>query len=211
MGFFVRVVVIFSLLLLGFDNRVRDIMSDISSSRSFEKIHVVKHTWHTGIILSRGQVNNEIKVIGDIYPDAEYIEIGWGDQDFFTSEKGTVGLALKAVLWPTKSVLHVRPYYRHPSSYFDKDVITELQFTGDGVKRVLSYLNNSFALDQFSQVIPVESESTAGGQFYLSVEKYHLFKTCNVWTARALKKGGFSIVPFYALSSKNVLRQIRKK
>jgi hypothetical protein len=47
--------------------------------------------------------------------------------------------------------------------------------------------------------------------FYLSDITYWGTRTCNVWTARALRKSGFPINPVVALTSGNVMKQVRKK
>ena len=66
-------------------------------------------------------------------------------------------------------------------------------------------------LDDSGKIIPLDAENPVGGKFFLSVEKYHMFKTCNVWTARGLKNAGLPLRPFYAFNSGNVIRQINKK
>ncbi len=210
MGAWVRIMAIISLGIFGCGERVGNLFIPASSEPVLEEIYIAKHTWHTGIILKRSTFNN-LSVLKEVYPGAEYLEIGWGDLDFFTSEKATPGMALKAMLWPTGSVLLVMPYYQHPSKYFDENKLIELTLPAEGYHKLLNYFNRSFALDQAGKIIPIESDSDVGGRFYLSVEKYYLFKTCNVWTARAIKEGGFSIVPFYALSSGNLMKQLRKK
>jgi len=176
-----------------------------------ESIFIVKHTWHTGIIFERNKAYEFIPVLEGIFPAAEFLEIGWGDKDFFTSEKGTSGLALKAALWTTKSVLLVSPYYRDPSAFFKDTDLEKIQLTTEEFSNICSYINRSFAIDGENKLIMVKSESNVSGGFYLSSEKYHIFKTCNVWTARALKKAGLPIFPFFALRSENVLKQVKRR
>ncbi len=203
---------IFTLVVLVFVLFCRQIGTDYTPlpGSSFEKILIGKHTWHTGIILKKGLSTEHIDFFQESYPGAEFIEVGWGDFDFFRSEKATVGMAVKAMLWPTRSVLHVLPYYRDPSDYFPEGDIIEIELPQQGFKELVSYINTSFARDEYGKIIPLDSEINVRGQFYLSIEKYHLFKTCNVWTAKALKSGGYSVVPFYALSSGNLMKQIRR-
>jgi hypothetical protein len=47
-------------------------------------------------------------------------------------------------------------------------------------------------------------------RFYLSRETYHLFNTCNVWTARALRAAGLPITPARAISVESLMSQARK-
>ena len=185
------------------------------SQKSFEpgneKLYIVKHTWHTGILFSRKTASPYLTVLKNDFTNANYLEVGWGDLDFFTAKKGTVGLALKAVLWPTKSVLHVMPYKNHPSWHFGEDKLIEIEVSKKGFINLIQNINNSFELNGDSQKIKVETKGFAGGQFFLSKEKYHLFKTCNVWTAKYIKDAGYPISSAFALTSKNVMTQIKSK
>lgn len=189
----------------------RNLYPPSPSGTDVETIFIAKHTWHTGIIFSKETANSYLPAIKDDFPDARYLEVGWGDRDFFTAPKGTVGLALKAVLIPTKSVLHVMPLDTHPFWYFDEGELIELTISNQGLVNLTQRINNSFALDSDSKNIKVENKSTIGGQFYLSNEKYHGFKTCNVWIAKAIKETGLPVRSFFALTSKNVMSQVERR
>lgn len=76
------------------------------SSEDERTIFVVSHGWHTGLILpyeSLSALPDLEKVMGE----STYFEFGWGDADFYQAEEVTSGITLKAILWPTESVLHV--------------------------------------------------------------------------------------------------------
>ena len=76
------------------------------SSEDERTIFVVSHGWHTGLILPYEPLSALLdleKVMGE----STYYEFGWGDADFYQAEEVTSGITLKAVLWPTESVLHV--------------------------------------------------------------------------------------------------------
>ena len=210
-AFLSRVSAIAFLAVIACGVRFSDRDSLDSAESATESIFIVKHTWHTGIIVERNRAHEFIPVLEGIFPASEFLEIGWGDKDFFTAEKGTSGLALKAALWPTKSVLLVSPYNRDPSAYFEDADLEKILLTTEEFSNICSYINRSFAIDGENKLIMVESESNVSGRFYLSSEKYHIFKTCNVWTAKALKKAGLPILPFFALRSENVLKQIKRR
>jgi hypothetical protein len=44
-------------------------------------------------------------------------------------------------------------------------------------------------------------------QFYRSRDTYHLFRTCNIWTARALYAAGCPVRPFLAMTEYNLMLQ----
>ena len=175
-----------------------------------KKIYIVKHSWHTGIIFKRSEANLYLPALADEFLNASYLEVGWGDMDFYTADRGNIFLALKAALWPTKSTLNVLGFNKHPYLVFGEDRAVEVIISDEGFINLIQYINSSFALDSDSLNIKLDTVTYGPSRFYLSREKYHGFKTCNVWTAKALRKTGFPITPFYAIRAKNVISQIRR-
>jgi uncharacterized protein (TIGR02117 family) len=175
-----------------------------------KKIYIIKYRWHTGITFNREEALPYLASLNNDFQNAEYLEAGWGDLDFYTADRGTFPLALKAVLWPTKSALRVAGYNKHPSLIFGESRITEIVLSEQGFINIIQYINKSFALDSNSMNIKIKKETSGPGQFYLSKEKYHGFKTCNVWTAKAIRSTGFPITPFFALTSKKLIKQIER-
>jgi uncharacterized protein (TIGR02117 family) len=175
-----------------------------------KKIYIVKHTWHTGIIFSRSEANLYLTALAHEYLNTSYLEVGWGDLDFYTADRGNMFLALKAVLWPTKSALCVVGFNKHPYLVFGEDRVVQVIISDKGFINLIRHINGSFALGIDSLNIKLDTVAHGPSRFYLSREKYHGFKTCNVWTAKAVRKTGFPITPFYALRAKNVISQIRR-
>jgi hypothetical protein len=48
------------------------------------------------------------------------------------------------------------------------------------------------------------------GRFYASVERFHLFATCNVWVARRLRDGGLELHPPLALTAGMLVGQLAR-
>ncbi len=173
------------------------------------KAYVLKHKWHTGIILKISDINDHMILLCNDFSSSNYIEIGWGDKGFYMAEKETVWLALKAVLWPTKSVLHVAEITNQQLIQFNENELIELQLNEKDFNTLILHINQSFYINENEELESLGNGLYGNSQFYLSTEKYHLFKTCNVWLARGLKKSNVPIKPFYALTSKNVMKQLK--
>ena len=68
----------------------------------------------------------------------------------------------------------------------------------------------SFATDETGNITSLGPGLYGNSRFYLSRETYHLFKTCNVWTARVLRAAGLPMTPAGAISVENLMSQARK-
>jgi uncharacterized protein (TIGR02117 family) len=177
--------------------------SKASEVINYKKIYILKHRWHTGIIIERAELKNILSALENDFLSSQYIEIGWGDKDFYMAEKETVWLVIKAMFWPTKSVLHVAEINSHPLWLFKEQEITEIELTEENFNKLIQYLNSSFYIDNNQNNIKLGRGLYGNSRFYLSNEHYHMFKTCNVWTARGLKIADIPIKPCFALSKKN--------
>ena len=70
-------------------------------------IYIVNNGWHTGIVLKTSELSCHGK--SDLKRFAKYpwVEVGWGDADFYRAPKATASLALQAMFCSPGSVLHV--------------------------------------------------------------------------------------------------------
>ncbi len=113
-------------------------------------------------------------------------------------------------MWPTESVLHVAENSSHQLERLNEEEIIEIELTEENFNKLIKYLNKSFSLDSNKHNIKLGKGLYGNSRFYLSNEHYHLFKTCNVWTAKGFKVADIPIKPCFALTSKNVMKQLSK-
>ena len=170
-------------------------------------VWVVNHGWHTGIVVRRQDVP------GDRWPqlrdftEFQFVEVGWGDRDFYMAPAGTSGMALKAALWPGSSVLHVAGLSGSAERLLRTLDAVEIRLSSRGIETLAAFIEAAYATDAAGAMIPLGPGQHAGSRFYLARERYHALKTCNVWTARALRAGGCPITALYALTAGNVMYQ----
>lgn len=173
-------------------------------------IHVSRLGWHTGILVKKQMVDTLLPALVADFPDATYLNISWGDRKYFMAPEGTVGLALRAALLPTRSVIHVDGYSRLPGWYFESNQVAEIKLSRKGFRSMIGYIRSGFSRDSTGKLIPLRETPETMSYFYLSDITYWGTRTCNVWTARAIRKAGFPILPFVALTAGNVMNQIRR-
>ncbi len=141
-------------------------------------------------------------------PQAEYVEVGWGDRDFYRTSTPTMGIKLKALLWPTASVLHIVVFDDPVQVFFSSSEIVELRLSYPAFTQLIAYIAASYAMDESDRAIALGPGLYGDSAFFLSREIYHAFNTCNVWTARALRVAGYPITPFFTLTVGRLFSQV---
>lgn len=192
------------LTLVGCLGPVRDLYPPADSD-SKRTIYIIQHSWHAGIVLASEHLPDGLGFLQDDFPESTYVEFGWGDARYYPSSDPGLGLLLRAALWPTPSVVHVAALNRPPRRYFPQTEIIEVTLSNEGYQRLAEYLVSEF------QETP---EAVAPGlygpsRFYAGRRYYHLLHNCNHWVARALRRAGCPITPFYALTVDNLMDQVR--
>jgi len=181
-----------------------------SESEPRKTIYLVNHGYHTTIVLRRADIPDNIWPKLGNFPDMEYLEVGWGDMDYYQIPDPHLGFILKAALLPTASVLHIVGFNDHVPAYFPYSEIIRIELSSAGFERLSRTIASSFALDRAGNTTSPGPGRYGNSHFYLSRETYHLFNTCNVWTARALRTAGLPITPATATSVGNLMSQARK-
>lgn len=153
-------------------------------------IYLVNHGWHAGIILKCIDIPDNGWPKLPAFAGVEYLEIGWGDKDYYTTPEPGLSVAVKAALLPTSSVLHLVGFHGSPANYFPHSEIIRIELSSTGFDHMILHISKSFTRDEAGQVIPLESGRYGKSRFYASDEIYHLCKTCNTWTAGTLQAAG---------------------
>lgn len=171
------------------------------------RVWIVRHDWHTGVALRRQDVPRAIWPEAEDFAGATYLEIGWGQREFYQAEEGSVWLALKATFWRNDSALHVAGFSTTPAAFFAGLDVVELDLSARGFEALAGFVAASYARTEEGRAIPLGRGKYAVSRFYLGREPYQ-FTTCNVWTARALRAGGLPITPRWALTAGTLMFQV---
>ncbi len=169
--------------------------------------YVVRHGWHSGLVLRVADLPGASPLVRD-FPDAEHVEVGWGDRVYYPAPQPTIWMAMRAVLWPTPGVLHVVGFRGAPQANFPASQIVEVPLSDSGFERLHARLRDSFELDAAGNTVVLGPGLYGESRFYASREFFHLFKTCNVWTAQVLREAGLPLTPATALSAGSLIRQL---
>lgn len=170
-------------------------------------IYVVGHGWHTGLVLKTADVASEIWPEILDFEDSDFVEIGWGDEGFYRAKQITPKLVLRAAFWPTPSVLHIVGFRGSVQEFYQVSDIVAVEISERDFEQLCRYTSNTFERDGDGLSKRLGPGIYGDSYFYRAREKYYVPKTCNVWTARALRAAGLPIIPGIALTAENVLRQ----
>jgi hypothetical protein len=135
-----------------------------------------------------------------------YVEAGWGDRAYYMDPHAGLLLGLRALLWPTPGVLHLVGLQAPPQAAFPEAEVVELRVSAPELARMHERVLRS---------LDPQSSGTLGpglygdSRFLASRERFHLLRTCNVWTAQVLREGGVPVRPALALTVGSLLGQLR--
>ncbi|MBM7456964.1 uncharacterized protein (TIGR02117 family) [Oceanisphaera litoralis] len=172
-------------------------------------LYLVNHGWHTGVVLPAAALEARLTEIGRDFAGARFYEVGWGDQAFYQAEEIDAGLVLRALLWPSASVIHLVALPRSPAHYFRHDEVLAMTVSERGMALLLDRVSASFRRHDDGGLVYAGRGRYGNSAFYRAEGRYHLFNTCNTWVARVLADAGVPMRPVLALTAGGLMRQAR--
>jgi len=169
-------------------------------------VYLVSHGKHAGIAIRRADVPSGIWPESADFPEAEYLEVGWGDWDYYQAQEIGLWITLKAAFWPTASVLNVVGFRGPVQVYYPYSEIIEIQPSRKSLERLVLYIHDSYLRNGKSRAEPLGTPY-GNSRFYPAVGKFDIFNTCNVWVARGLRYAGYPITPSFAITAGNLMSQ----
>lgn len=176
---------------------------------SLRALYVVRHEGHTGIVVKREDLVRLLPPLAVDIGREGYVEIGWGEERYYQAGTGTVGLALRAVLWRNSSVLQLVAFAGPPSSYFTRNEVVEVQVDEAGYGAALAFIADTFTRASDRGVVRLGPSLYGSGWFYRAEGSFHLFNTCNTWVAKAIEKAGYPVSSTLTLTAESLLSQLR--
>jgi len=172
-------------------------------------IHIVSNGWHTGIVVARAALPAGAVPEAADFPDAPYLEFGWGDAEYYPAPRPTLGMALRAALVPSPAVVHLVGLPGHPRDVFPTAEVVELRLAPAGFRKLVDYLDDTFARGGAERAQASAPGLYRFSLFYPAKGEFHLFNTCNTWTARALEAAGLPVQVSGTLRAEDLMAQIR--
>lgn len=122
-------------------------------------------------------------------PQAEWLVVGWGARDFYTTAGRfadiTATSALKAATGDT-SVMHLDV----AGDISGIASVTYLTFSNEQFAAFLDAIDASFQRDQTGAPLPIAERFSRHDAFFAGVGHFNLLRTCNVWVGDILRAAG---------------------
>lgn len=176
-------------------------LADAPRARAETAVFVVPQGGHTGLAVRAADIPASLVPEKRDFPRAEFLEFGWGDRDFYMAATPGPWVSFKAAFLPTASVVHVAGVRGDLKSFFPGSEVLEVHVTRAGLESLLRYVH-----DAFERPVGATAQ-TLGNGFYPGRESFHVLRTCNVWTAGALRAAGLPVGD--ALTVDGIMRQVR--
>lgn len=176
-----------------------------------ELIHVVNRERHTGIVVEAAVIYRQLPELERHFGLVAYLEFGWGDRDYYQAVEVTTGVALKAAFLPTDSAIQVMAMNEDFMTFFAEDEVLSLSISSSGLDALVQFIVDSFERDENDKIVELRVGEEVNSQFYQATGKYHLFNTCNKWTAKGLRSAGMEGTIIFKLTAGSVMRAVESR
>lgn len=173
-------------------------------------VYVRSNGWHTEIVLPRAALPDGALPEAVDFPGATWLSIGWGEAGYFPAREPTVWQTVEAALWPTPALLLVTGIAGEPRDRFRAEDMVRLGVAPAGFRQLVAHVDASFVRDGGQRAWAHLAGRHAFSLFYRATGSFHLFNTCNTWTAEALAAAGLPVRSFGTLTANDVMMQLRE-
>lgn len=206
------VAVVIIILFLQYKNFYYDFISaSVKNSLSTHEIYLINQSWHTGILIPINKTTKELFPVLKLFEDKNYVDIGWGDEEFYQHPDFDLYLAAKAILYPTRSVLRIEGHISSIESIINwSEYAIKFKLNNEGLRAIADFINKTFQYDSNGNFIITSHRAEGSIIFFQSKFMYHLFNTCNTWAAEALGAAGFKIDSIGIITAEQLFSTVKK-
>ena len=172
-------------------------------------IFVTSNGWHSSIAIARADLPAGRLPEAADFPQARFLEFGWGDGEYYPAKQTTIGMTLRAALIPTPAVVHVAGLAVAPGRRYAEAEVVPLSLDAAGVGRLVDFIDATVDRGGRARADSTGPGLYATSRFYPATGRFHLFNTCNTWTARARAAAGFGVAEAGTSSAEDLMSQVR--
>jgi uncharacterized protein (TIGR02117 family) len=184
-------------------------VAKINHEQKIIPIYVVHYDWHTGLIIRTKDILRKVIPEKQDFANAKYLEIGWGQRDFYRAKDYGSGLAFRALFIDNASTMYVHGIYTTPEEEYRHSKLVRLKLTKHNFDAMMQKISASFARNGAMQAKSIPHPYKLDSLFYDANGEYGVGNTCNHWTAEMLHYGGVEIEESWLLplTASDVIKQ----
>lgn len=176
--------------------------------QSAQRVWIAHDDWHAAVIVRAADIPPGTLIEARDFPNAEYLEISWGDADYFPAATAGVSLALKAALWSSGSVIHIVGFSGSFAKAYPNARIIEIALPRDGLHRLIDYIAADLARSGPTAPAPASPGLYPHSRFYPAKSNFSALRTCNTWIAEAFQAAGLPIRSTFIITANSLGRQL---
>jgi len=180
-----------------------------TTSEQLRSIYVVRRAQHTGIAIAAADwPNRNWSVLAD-FAGSDYLEFGWGEARYYQAETETWWMAVRAAVWPNRSVIHVIGVPSPTADNLYAEDLVEVRLSADGLRQMTEAIER-----EFTQSTPVATPVSLSAfpkpnHFYSARRRFFFPRMCNWWVASRLQEAGCPIAPWSVVTAGRIMREAR--
>lgn len=132
-------------------------------------------------------------------------------RDYYTSEEASMEVAARAGLKPTPAVIHVagRDQRQNELALGKGMEIVPIALSQPGLLSLIISISQDFERPTGYRAEAISEGLTLKSYFYSAKGEFHLFNTCNTWSAKKLMAGGVEVSPSGIVTAEDLMRALR--
>jgi uncharacterized protein (TIGR02117 family) len=174
-------------------------------------VYLVSIGWHVGIAVPVDAALRRAMPEVARFPDATFVEIGWGDSAFYRAEDPGPFMAMKAALLPTNAVVHLHGFSRPVAEQFPRSEVLEVMLSDEEFAALFGHIHATFQRggDGGASEPLGPGLYGASSQFYKATGEFHMMRTCNTWAAEILAAAGLDLDPKGIITASGLMEAAR--
>ena len=172
-------------------------------------VHVVRHGWHTGIVIARDDLPPGRLPEADDFPQARFYEFGWGDREYYPALDPTPSMALTAAFASTSATMRLRGLDQPPSADNANVEIIGISLTSVELDRLTAEIAADFDRPEGGRAPIIASHRSTASNFYPAHGQFHLFNNCNTWVATKLAAAGLPVSPSGLVTAGDLMARLQ--
>lgn len=173
-------------------------------------VRAVNIGWHVGLAFAVEDLDPAAFPEVADFPDARWIEVGWGDAEFYRNPDPGLGAMLDAAFASKAAVLHLVAMPAEPARYLPGAEVVTIRLDDSRFERLVAHVAGQ--VDRGGQP---RAEALGPGlypvsRFYPAFGRFSLDRTCNTWTAQALAAAGVAVDPGGVVRASTLMSRIGK-